>query len=697
MNEPAPRISMDTKAFLALLHGDDALIYFQVGDKTWKNKPQTFRHAEPTLHWRNGRGEGICFVVNAGGTRDRQIVRFNACFIDWDCGRGPDGQYWALDHVGAAKAGFLPKLASFAPPASIIVETRNGFHAYWLLEENVTADEFRDGQRRLATFFGSDPKIINPARVMRLPGFDWVKPDSGCDPFPVQVVSANVVRYRLAEIVGSLAVAPANAAPERHSEGTVDCGICAHNKYKSSSRSSPLALIVGAEPVSPLVHTVGAEPASKGVTVSSMAEAIDHLKRQDLAQYLGVGIGEIPVFHCPFHADTRASASIFRNAVTGHYIFTCHSTYCGVAGTIIDVAMHKSGNSAPDAIKQLLAHYRVTIDTGWKDAQKAKLDANIGILGDEAGLKLKYPNLRRLIWRVRADLMEKLQFFHDHVVSERFRVGDEAIFFSSLRRFHKLAARMDEAPRYFNRQNEKVDRYCLLGLLRKIPDSELPEAILCEARKRQAENGHIHRVQFYSVPAYTGEVLQRADDRARKLSEAGASVRGVSRELILDLFGEDVAQEVYPQRAPARVGAGGFAVRLEAVLAAHIESKGYSTVAALRAAMRAESEWRSVTERRIEKALPGILARHGLRKVTCDGPLKASLRIDAPGYPKVIVPKYGPAKRAEEQTSAPRSAPMLAAADATANGQSNPGRPNAPASAPVSDRGETPRTVESTA
>jgi hypothetical protein len=366
------------------------------------------------------------------------------------------------------------------------------------------------------------------------------------------------------------------------------------------------------------------------------------LKRQDLAQYLGIesgsADGRLASIRCPFHTDTNPSASIFRNDATGHYLFKCHSSNCGISGTIIDLAMCRDGcKDKPDAIKRLLAQYRVTIDTGWKNAQKAKLDANIAILEGAEVLRAEYPSLFRLIGRIRHDLISKLRWFRDHITDERNRVGEDAVFFASLRHFHKLAAGMEDDPKYFNRQNEKVDRYCLLGLLRKVADEEMPEQLLTEARKRQVERRHAYRCQWYAVPAYTRELLREADERACTLIAAGASVRGVSRELVTDLFGADLARDVYPQQRQDTAGTGDFAARLAAHLITAMETTGYATVAVLRQMMRDDSRWKSVTERRIEKSLPGILARNGLRKRTCDGLLKAALGISVPGYPKVIV------------------------------------------------------------
>jgi hypothetical protein len=150
-------------------------------------------------------------------------------------------------------------LDTFPIPPSILVETRNGFHAYWLLKGDVSEDQFRDCQLRLAQFFNSDTQVCNPARAMRLPGFDWIK--HGYPPFPVQVVSFANVRYPVQDIVHYLpdVIRESVQVGEGQSVSTKeDDGLCAHNKCKSSL---PLALIVGAFPDKVPKQPIGATDA----------------------------------------------------------------------------------------------------------------------------------------------------------------------------------------------------------------------------------------------------------------------------------------------------------------------------------------------------------------------------------------------------------------------------------------------------
>ena len=151
------------------------------------------------------RTHGIYFVVNSGGDDDASIKWFNAFFAEND--NAPiEEQHRSLD-------------AAPLPP-SIRVETKKSVHAYWLVGEDCTEAEWREVQRRLIGYFKSDPKIKNPSRVMRRPGFDHVSTDGSRK--RVECVTFNTERrYSAGQM---LEVFPPLAEPERESHQPVAAG-----------------------------------------------------------------------------------------------------------------------------------------------------------------------------------------------------------------------------------------------------------------------------------------------------------------------------------------------------------------------------------------------------------------------------------------------------------------------------------------
>jgi hypothetical protein len=143
------------------------------------------------------RTRGIYFVVNAGGNKDKDISRFNACFVENDS-RSIEEQNQRLDNAPL--------------PPSIRVETRKSVHAYWLINGGATANEWREIQRLLISYFDGDKSISNPSRVMRLPGYNHVSYNQESASFeykPVVVTNAEYGRrYSITELQRAFSIQP---------------------------------------------------------------------------------------------------------------------------------------------------------------------------------------------------------------------------------------------------------------------------------------------------------------------------------------------------------------------------------------------------------------------------------------------------------------------------------------------------------
>lgn len=135
------------------------------------------------------RGRGVFATVNETdltGRKTHNVVRVRALFIDMD---GPCPQEWHL-------------------PPSMIVQSSHGPHAYWLVDD-CDLGEFRQAQQRLARHYGSDPKVCDLPRVLRVPGFLHLKRE----PFRVELLEAPGHRYSTAAVLDG--IAPLPAPPER--------------------------------------------------------------------------------------------------------------------------------------------------------------------------------------------------------------------------------------------------------------------------------------------------------------------------------------------------------------------------------------------------------------------------------------------------------------------------------------------------
>ena len=79
---------------------------------------------------------------------------------------------------------------------SISVQSKSGLHCYWLLQPGEPVSLFAAAQRQLAAYYGADPLVSDPSRVMRVPGFLHQK----AEPFRVELRVADAGRrYTLAD------------------------------------------------------------------------------------------------------------------------------------------------------------------------------------------------------------------------------------------------------------------------------------------------------------------------------------------------------------------------------------------------------------------------------------------------------------------------------------------------------------------
>jgi len=142
------------------------------------------------------KGYGAFFTPNGIGDNRNQngnlrhgknIVSLNACFADLDSGE---------------KTSQMERIRKSPIPPSFIVETKKGFHVYWLLKGATVTTEslflWSRIQDAIIKYFQADRAARDPARLLRLPGTKHLKNPNA--PFLVSLHSANDVIYTLEEM-----------------------------------------------------------------------------------------------------------------------------------------------------------------------------------------------------------------------------------------------------------------------------------------------------------------------------------------------------------------------------------------------------------------------------------------------------------------------------------------------------------------
>lgn len=130
-----------------------------------RSQPSTEIYGDITALWpeatrKNAEGYGVFMIVNSAGEddantkdipflADHNIKMVRAVFVD--CDDKPVPEKWHTE------------------PDFTLHRDATHWHAYWIVR-GLSPLEFEDAQRMLAQKYGTDPKVCNLSRVMRLPG-----------------------------------------------------------------------------------------------------------------------------------------------------------------------------------------------------------------------------------------------------------------------------------------------------------------------------------------------------------------------------------------------------------------------------------------------------------------------------------------------------------------------------------------------
>jgi hypothetical protein len=195
----------DAEQHIKLLTGfSDAPVWFRTFDDTGKDvsKPSKF-FGTVADQWSEierlqAAGCGIFVVVNEGGNSDAEITDVRAIFVDAD--GIPFPETWHTD------------------PDFVVTRDEMHWHAYWRVD-GLTVAVFNQAQRRLAAFYGTDAKVCNPSRIMRLAGTLHLKDPA--NPRLVTIQNRGLAGMRQAdELLSGLPECPRREnTPQRPPEG----------------------------------------------------------------------------------------------------------------------------------------------------------------------------------------------------------------------------------------------------------------------------------------------------------------------------------------------------------------------------------------------------------------------------------------------------------------------------------------------
>lgn len=577
-------------------------------------------------------GYGVYFVVNSGGQEKNSIKRINAHFIDMDFGKVPlidSGElikdskgkiiyeYRNKEEIEEYKIAFLKKLENFKLIPNVIVETKNGFHVYWLLdfEKPQSLDAFTPIQEKLIDYFASfeerkehaDSSVKDINRVLRLINYKHLKDPK--DPFTIKCIYLNTDKKYTQEDIAS----------------AVGYNIIELVNNTKSTEIKPSAVRAEASNLQKESHKVHYP------SEIQYENLIPFLKQQDLISYLGINTKPNVNFKCIFHNDNNPSAVIKNNG--GYYKYFCNSPACichndGKGMDIIDIVKIKENCDTSTAIRKLIEYFHIKLeDSTWINEQSKKFEINMMLLSQLGERKDEFPNLNRIIRFGYPILMDILEIGKENIINRFFSTNGESIFFFSNR---YLAGKRNKSVVNINKY---INLFCTLGLLNKIPYKQVNQrlrAMAVQISKDNAQNG----ISFYTVPDYN-EAFKTADERASIMLQYKFSIKGMSKKYLENCFGEEFANQIYLVNVKDSEKSRNIRDAIEAFILQQIKTYGYFTKDMIMDyKLKLDNHYIrcGVKEYEFRKVLPDIIQKYDLIYVKANNNINQKLGIDTKKY-----------------------------------------------------------------
>jgi hypothetical protein len=566
------------------------------------------------------------FVPNTGGYKDQQITKYNCVFVDLDCGRKESRDYFTLEETELYKKEKLKALNQFEFEPSYVVETRNGLHAYWLVDEGVRLEQFQECEERLIAFFGGDPAVKNPARLLRVPDSYWHKDPA--NKFLVRIIQSNRARYDIVDLITSLPMVETNMMGVK-SHPNKKCTLLIRgtkSKITNTDHHSNVEFIKIQD-----VKGLHALLYPKLFVCESHEEVYDYLKKQDLAEFLGVSGYN---FNCIFHNDTTPSAGILINKESGHHVYNCLSSSCNVSYNIIQVVEKLTGLDTRKSLNFLREVYKIEYkDSEWKRERGTKLDNNI-ILLLSSDLEEKHPHLNRFVIRYSSTLTFLHQFSKEKINTTKHtdKYGNP-VFFGSNSFFGSKLGKDQKTIR------KQINLLAYLGLIRKLPIEEIPNDLLVKARDSARLNNLPKIVTYYSIPIYEDYLIEFASSKAIEYKEQGFNFMAFGREMLYRALGEKEAGRVFPHERGKKLSetSSDNSMMVEKMILYLIDLKGWTDEREILMNLDKQNGKHNHNKLLLKRILPEVLDKYGLIKRRLNKQLKEDLQIKIKGYPNIIV------------------------------------------------------------
>ncbi|MDD4804564.1 MAG: CHC2 zinc finger domain-containing protein [Candidatus Pacebacteria bacterium] len=447
-----------------------------------------------------------------------------------------------------SKTELLQRIKNFVLYPSIIVDSGNGYHAYWLLKTPLTDKEkVQYLLNKIHKGLNTDEKTKLLTQLLRVPTTCNIKRNQ---PIVTEIIDANRYRYSIKEVDTALFNIP-------------DIGKDTQMKATSPSVVNN----------SFVTFDFSAQPHPLNVKIDNFPDLLDLLKRQNI--FLGSDKPNHPLrrtFRCVFHYDERPSANVFISKRNGYYYYKCFG--CNCFYDIISICKKVKKKSFLETITFLCEFFGIEFEyQNWVIKQWGKYYQNANLLDGfvEQGYHKTYPHLYKLL-KPRLKYLALLNHYGlAKISSDRYMYENHNLFFFSFRYFsckYRLG---------YQTLINAVNLFAVLGLIKKIPFGQLPPKVKEKAVREYKQNDKHNSINFYIIPNLYDK-LPTADKIAKVLLENKFTIsKCMNKIFLINIFGQKFANRIYPDKRTISDRSLAIAKRLESTLVRLIEEHGYTT------------------------------------------------------------------------------------------------------------------------
>lgn len=517
------------------------------------------------------------------------------------------------------KEELLQKIDNFNPKPSIVVDSGNGYHVYFLLKTPIYDRTLvRKLLDAINTKLDSDKNATKLTQLLRIPETHNIKDvKKGGLPKEVKIVRYNKCRYSPEELSALLLKSDTETVTKQTKQHAVRNGTNININ-------------------SPIRFDFSTPPPPLGITIDNFPELLDCLKKQNI--FLASNRPDHPLgkaFNCVFHPDEHPSANIFVSKTNGYYYYKCFA--CGYLYDIISLYQKIKNCNFAEAIKNLAKFFGIKFKyNDWIISQLDKYYQNANLIEnfEEYGYHEMYPNLYKLL-KPRIHYLSLINHYGLSKISssDKYVYEDNNLFFFSYRYFSsKYKTDLQALVR-------NVNLFATLGFIKKVPISEVPASIAQKAIENKDKHQH-NTINFYIIPNFQ-DVLPEAELRAKTLLENNFSItKCMNKIFLIKVFGQDFANLVYPDERSISKKSLSLAKRLETTLLKLISTQGYATkdqIVSKTIVSGRMKVTREDKERELQRNLSLFLKEHNLEYVTANKELKEKFGLKK--YIKIIIPK----------------------------------------------------------